>query len=111
MVGSPGLVCGCSKGANNYRPHWNPECPFYVSPLETEIKRLRSHLDDCCAEVILRNTENAKLREALITIADRLEDAGCQCDSSDEYVYKCNLCVANDALLPTGRNTKGSGNT
>ena len=45
MVGSPGLVCGCSKGANNYRPHWNPECPFYVSPLETEIKRLRTIVD------------------------------------------------------------------
>ena len=40
-------------------------------------------------------------REALITIADRLEDAGCQCDASDEYVYKCNLCVANDALKST----------
>jgi len=37
-------------------------------------------------------------REALITIAERLDDAGCQCDSSDEYVYKCNLCTANDAL-------------
>ena len=39
-----------------------------------------------------------RLKEALITIADRLEDAGCQCDASDEYVYRCNLCVANDAL-------------
>ena len=42
-----------------------------------------------------------QLREALITIADRLEDEGCQCDASDEYVYKCNLCVANDALKST----------
>ena len=42
--------------------------------------------------------ENTRLQEALITIAERLDDAGCQCDSSDEYVYICNLCTANDAL-------------
>ena len=42
-----------------------------------------------------------ELKEALITIADRLEDEGCQCDASDEYVYKCNLCIANNALRTT----------
>ena len=42
-----------------------------------------------------------RLKEALITIADRLEDKGCQCDVSDEYTYRCNLCTANDALRST----------
>ena len=46
--------------------------------------------------------EIERLREALITIADRLEDEGCQCDASDEYVYKCNLCIANSALEKEG---------
>lgn len=77
MVGNPALVCRCNEGANNYRLHWNPECPFYVSP---------------------ENARTDKFREALITIADRLEDEGCQCDASDEYVYKCNLCIANGVL-------------
>ena len=39
------------------------------------------------------------LREVLITISDRLSDHGCQCDSSDEVIYKCNLCIIDDALM------------
>ena len=73
--------------------------------LIAEIERLRSYVKDKERGGIEKlkyiqrlETENTQLREALITIADRLEGAGCQCDSSDEYVYICNLCTANDAL-------------
>jgi len=64
----------------------------------TEITRLRT---ECQEWGNIAFALQDGYREALITIADRLEDAGCQCDASDEYVYKCNLCVANDALKST----------
>jgi len=64
------------------------------------IRDEHKNLDDHYGVRVMRDAiaELERMREALITIADRLEDEGCQCDASDEYVYKCNLCVANDAL-------------
>ena len=75
-----------------------------VHRCRTEIKRLekiRQRADlrhPNWSDTLYCFTVIDELKEALITIADRLEDEGCQCDASDEYVYRCNLCVANDAL-------------
>jgi len=79
-------------------------CPFCQSNvLAHEDHHLLEDLEDAYIRITPDERDSLlsgidQLREALITIADRLEDEGCQCDSSDEYVYRCNLCVANDAI-------------
>ena len=82
-------------------------CPFCQSNvLAHEDHHLLEDLEDAHVRITPDERDSLlsgidELREALITIADRLEDEGCQCDASDEYVYKCNLCIANDALGTT----------
>ena len=73
-----------------------PECAFTFDAVHVD-EMSADYSCPACAELRL-GAENTRLQEALITIAERLDDAGCQCDSSDEYVYICNLCTANDAL-------------